>query len=64
VNQLISFLPEELSSLLGKGDVDKDSGSHFESGSGGQSRNNLKMPMERPFSVTLNSFQGHMSRFY
>ncbi len=36
---------QELSSLLGKGNVDIDAGSHFKSGGGRQSWDNLKMPM-------------------
>ena len=47
-------LPQELSSLLGKGNVDIDAGSHFKSGGGRQSWDNLKMPMVVIFLFILN----------
>jgi hypothetical protein len=47
-------LPQELSSLLGKGNVDIDAGSHFKSSGGRQSWDNLKMPMVVIFLLILN----------
>lgn len=47
-------LPQELSSLLGKGDVDIDAGSQLKSGGGRQSWDNLKMPMVVIFLFILN----------
>ena len=47
-------LPQELSRLLGKGNVDIDAGSHFKSGGGHQPWDNLKMPMVLIFLFILN----------
>ena len=47
-------LPQELSRLLGQGDVDIDAGSHLKSGGGRQSWDNLKMPMVVIFLLILN----------
>jgi hypothetical protein len=47
-------LPQELSSLLGQGNVDIDAGSHFKSSGGSQPWDNLKMPMVVIFLLILN----------
>ena len=54
INVYSSILSQELGGLLRKGNIDKDARSHFKSCRGGQSGDNLKMPMVVIFPFVFN----------